>query len=175
MPGGSYSKESACNVGDLGSIPGLRRSPGGGHKNPFQCSCLENPHGQRSLVGYSPWGRKESDKTEQLSTAQHCAWQNNKMVYYYYTNCDAKINLLFNLALGCVCAKALQLCPTLCNPMACSPPGSSVHGDSPGKNTGVGCHALPQGIFRTQGSNPGLLHLLHWQVGSLPPALPGKP
>ena len=44
-----------------------------------------------------------------------------------------------------------QLCPTLCNPMDCSPPGSSVHGDSPGKNTGVGCHALLQGIFPTQG------------------------
>ena len=46
----------------------------------------------------------------------------------------------------------------LCNPMDCSPPGSSVHGDSPGKNTGVGCHALLQGIFPTQGSNPGLPH-----------------
>ena len=47
---------------------------------------------------------------------------------------------------------------TLCNPVDCSPPDSSVHGDSPGKNTGVGCHALLQGIFPTQGSNPGLLH-----------------
>ena len=52
---------------DLGSIPGLGRSPGGGHGNPLQYSCLENPHGQ-SLVGYSPWGHKESDMTEQLST-----------------------------------------------------------------------------------------------------------
>ena len=51
-----------------------------------------------------------------------------------------------------------QLYPTLCSPMDCSPPGSSVHGDSPGKNTGVGFHALFQGIFPTQGSNPGLLH-----------------
>ena len=51
-----------------------------------------------------------------------------------------------------------QPCPTLCDPMHCSPPGSFVHGDSPGKNTGVGCHALLQGIFPTQGSNPGLLH-----------------
>ena len=51
-----------------------------------------------------------------------------------------------------------QLCPTLCDPMDCSEPGSSVHGDSPGKNTGVSCHALFQEIFLTQGSNPGLPH-----------------
>ena len=49
-------------------------------------------------------------------------------------------------------------CPTLCDPTDYSPPGSSVHGDSPGKNTRVGCHALLQGIFLTQGSNLGLLH-----------------
>ena len=51
-----------------------------------------------------------------------------------------------------------QPCPTLCDSMDCSPPGSSVHGDSPDKNTGVGSHALLQGIFPTQGSNPGLPH-----------------
>ena len=67
FPGGSDSKESAYNEGDLDLIPGLGRSPGGGHGNPLQCSCLENPHGQRSLVGYSPWGHKESDMTERLS------------------------------------------------------------------------------------------------------------
>ena len=51
-----------------------------------------------------------------------------------------------------------QLCPTLCDPMDCmQSAGSSVHGDSPGKNTGVGCHALLQGIFPIEGSNPGLL------------------
>ena len=44
-------KESACNVGDLGSIPGLRRAPEGGHGNPLQYSCVENPQGQRSLAG----------------------------------------------------------------------------------------------------------------------------
>ena len=55
-PGGSDDKEFACNVGDLGSIPGLRRSPGEGNGNPSQYSCLENPHGQRSLMGYSPMG-----------------------------------------------------------------------------------------------------------------------
>ena len=51
-----------------------------------------------------------------------------------------------------------QSCPTLCDPMDCSPPGSSVHGILPGKNTGVGCHFLLQGIFPTQGSNPSLPH-----------------
>ena len=50
FPGGSNGKECACNVRDLGSIPGLGRSPGGGHGNPLQYSCLENPHGQRSLL-----------------------------------------------------------------------------------------------------------------------------
>ena len=56
-----------------------------------------------------------------------------------------------------------------------SPPGPSVHGDSPGKNTGGGCHAFLQGIFLTQGSNRHLLRRLYWQVGSLPLAPPGKP
>ena len=51
-----------------------------------------------------------------------------------------------------------QSCLTLCDPMDCSPSGSCVHGDSPGKNTGVGCHAFLQGIFLSQGMNPGLLH-----------------
>ena len=53
-----------------GFDPWFGRSPGGGSGNPLQYSCLENPHGQRSLVGYSPWGRKESDMTEWLSRAQ---------------------------------------------------------------------------------------------------------
>ena len=51
-----------------------------------------------------------------------------------------------------------QSCPTFCDPVNCTPPGFSVHGDSPGKDTGVCCHALLQGIFLMQGSNPGLLH-----------------
>ena len=64
FPGGSDSKESTCNEGDLGSILELGRSPGGGHGNPLQYSCLENPPGQRSLVGYCLWGFKESNTTE---------------------------------------------------------------------------------------------------------------
>ena len=62
------SPANAGDIRDVGSIPGLGRSTGGGKGNLLQHSCLENPHGQRSLVGYTPWGRKESDTTEQLST-----------------------------------------------------------------------------------------------------------
>ena len=107
FPGNSATKESTCNAGDPGSIPGLGRSagerisyplqyswpslvaqlvknlpatqetwipslgwedsPGGGHGNLLQYSCLENPNGKRSLTGYSPWGRKELDMTERLT------------------------------------------------------------------------------------------------------------
>ena len=62
----------------------------------------------------------------------------------------------------------------LCDPMV-TPPGSSIHGDSPGKNTGVGCHFLLQGTFLTQGLNPHLLLLLCWQAGSLPLTPPMPP
>ena len=67
------------------------------------------------------------------------------------------------------------MCLTLCNPLDCSPAGSSVHGDFLGKNTRVGCHVLLQGIFPTQGLNPSLLCLLYWQVGFSPLVAPGRP
>ena len=70
FPGGSDGKGSTCSAGDLDSIPGLGRFPGGGHGNPLQYSCLENRHGQRSLVGYSPWGCKESDTTERRTLSR---------------------------------------------------------------------------------------------------------
>ena len=56
----------AGDIGDAGSIPGLGRSPGVGNGNLLQYSCLGKFHGQRSLVGYSPWGRKKSDRTERI-------------------------------------------------------------------------------------------------------------
>ena len=68
FPGGSDGKESTHNEGDLGSIPGLGRSPGGGHGHPIQYSCLENSPGQRSLEGHSLWGCKDLDMIERLST-----------------------------------------------------------------------------------------------------------
>ena len=79
-----------------------------------------------------------------------------------------------------------QSCLTLCDPMDCSPPGSSVHGDSPCKNTRVGCHVFLQGIFPTQGLKPGLLHCRHilyhlsyqrspqWNTEGLPDGSDGK-
>ena len=60
----SHQGSLPANAGDRGSIPGSGRSPGGGHSNPLQYSCLENPHRQKSLLGYSPYGRKESIKYE---------------------------------------------------------------------------------------------------------------
>ena len=61
---------NAGDIRDLGFTPGLERFPGGGHGNPLQYSCLENPHEQRRLAGYSPQGCEESDVTERLSTVQ---------------------------------------------------------------------------------------------------------
>ena len=66
-PDDSDSKESACDAGDLGSNPGLGWSPGEGNGNPLQYSFLENPHVQRILVGYSPWGCQDSDTSEWLA------------------------------------------------------------------------------------------------------------
>ena len=78
FPGGSDSKESACSGGDLGSTPGLGRALGGGHGNPLQYPCLDNPYRLRSLGGYSPWGHKESSMTERLSTDLLERWGSHK-------------------------------------------------------------------------------------------------
>ena len=70
FPGGTVVKIPPANVEDAGDaslIPKSGRPPGGGNGNPLQYSCLVNLHGQRSLVGYSPWDHKELDMTEQLT------------------------------------------------------------------------------------------------------------
>ena len=86
-------------------------------------------------------------------------------------NCDVSKQLRLFFFFG----KSLQSSLILFDPMGCSPPGSSVHGDSPGKNTRMSWHFLLQEIFQTQESNPRLLCLLHWKAGSLSLVLPGKP
>ena len=99
IPYGSDGKESACNAGDLGSIPGLGRCPAGRHGNPLQYSCLENPHGQRS----QSMGCKEPDTIEQLSTH---IWQ----------------------GLTSICTHVCSVMSDSLWPCGLSPPGSSVHG-----------------------------------------------
>ena len=77
FPGGTSGKNPPANaedIRDMGLIPGLGRSPGGGHGNPLQYSCLENPHGQRSLAGWSPPGRTELDTTEVTEDAHLYQW-----------------------------------------------------------------------------------------------------
>ena len=100
-----------------------------------------------------PWGHDFLSLLMSLSTI---------LLFFHLTN-----TLLVSLKSICcigynkydsVLCLVAQSCLTLCDLMGCSPPGSSVHWYSPGKNTGVGCHGLLQGIFPTQGSNPGLLH-----------------
>jgi len=85
-------KESTCNAGnsgDVGSIPGLGRSPGGGHGNPLQYSCLENPHGQRSLAGYSPWVTKSQTRLKLPSMHAH--------VHIYYIHIYVHICMFLEL------------------------------------------------------------------------------
>ena len=80
-----------------------------------------------------------------------------------------------SLSLACVYAHLVgKLCPMLCNPLDRHPPGSCSW-DFPGKNTGVGCHFLLQEIFSTRGSDSHLLHLLHWEMDSLPLSYLGSP
>ena len=85
FPGGSDGKVSAYNAGNLGSVPGSGRSPGEGNGNPLQYSCLENPMDGGAWLGYSPWGRKESDITEPLHFHNNkgcCALFNGLLAIY---------------------------------------------------------------------------------------------
>ena len=82
---------------------------------------------------------------------------------------------IFIYIFSCICimkseSEVTQSCPTLCDPTDCSLPGFSIHGIFPGKSTVVGCRFLRQGIFPTQGSNPGLPHCKQMLL----PSEPGK-
>ena len=100
FPGGASGKEPPAKAGDqrdAGWIPGLGRSPGGGHGNPLQYFCLENPRGQRSLVGYSPWGHKQSDMAEQLTLRSLKSLQINPTIWFFlvYSVCFSLFQLCF--------------------------------------------------------------------------------
>ena len=118
-----------------------------------------NSPGQNTGVGSHFFSRGSSqprDRTQVSHTAgrffTNWAIREIQIIYNLCLNFLLKYSRFTVLVNFCLTAKWFlvpQLCPTLCSPMDCSPPGSSVHGDSPGKNTGVGCHALLQGIFLT--------------------------
>ena len=91
-----------------------------------------------------------------VNTGVQISVQISAFIYFYFLAYTQEWNCC--IIYSSVLCLVAQSCPTLCNPMDCSPPGSSVYGDSPGKNTEVCCYALLQVIFPTQGSNPGLLH-----------------
>ena len=92
----------------------------------------------------------ERDRWELLFTSEWCSFSSLSVDIRGFIHGE-----MLGWAVLCLVA---QSCPTVCDPMDCIPPGFSVHGDSPGKNTGVSCYALFQGIFPTRGSNTGLLH-----------------
>ena len=138
---------SAVDAGDLGSILEARRSPGGRNGNLLQCYCQENPMDRGAWRAIVHMVAKSQTR---LSTYPH-THPSIQLIVVPFASPRPRV----------CCAQSFQSCPTLCKPMDCSLPGSSVHRDSPGENTGVGCHALLKGIFLTQRSNPYLLCLLH--------------
>ena len=128
FPYGSAGKEFACNAEDLGSIPGLGRSPGEGKGYPLQYSGLEN---SMDCVGHevakSPTRLSDFHFHTCIILTPSVSSPGRIILFY------ALLFFFFFLTISCVihpcvCAKSLQLCPTLCDPMDCSPTGSSVHG-----------------------------------------------
>ena len=124
-------------------------------------------------VGLQSMGSQQLDTTEWLSIASSPLdlMASYNQITTSYTNhwnlfSFCCFQIMYALCLSAVLCLVAQSCSILCNPMDCSPSDSSVHGDSLGKNTGVGCHALFKRIFPSQGSNPGLPHcrqILSWQ------------
>ena len=124
-----------------------------------------------------------------LSSMEIYAWEREwvvlKILEIKFRRLSPFIEILPHSLHGCIMcyliwalqvrAQSLHLCLALCDPTDYSLAGFSVHGILQARNTGVSCHPLLQGIFLTQGSNPCLVHLLHWQAGSSPLAPPGKP
>ena len=127
LPRWLSSKESACQPGDLGSIPGSEDPPGAGNGYPLQYSCLGNPT-DRGAWRATVHGVAESGTTEWLSTAHGTG-----MLYW----------------------KSWSESPSVVSD-SLWPHGLYSPWDSPGQNAGVGSLSLLQGIFPTQGSNPGL-------------------
>ena len=132
-------KNPSADAGDTDLIHVLGRSPGEGNGNTLQYSCLENLADRDTVHGVA--------KSHIRQRAEHGPAQHG-VIYMQFT----KQQLPATLCL------VVQSRPALSDTVDCIPPGSSVHGDSPGKDTEVSCPPLLQGIFPTQGSNPSLPH-----------------
>ena len=132
--------------------------------NPMDCSMPGFP-----VLHHLPWSNSHIHtdywKNHSCDWTDLC-WQSNVSSFQYIVQVCHSFSSKEQMCL------VVQSCLTLCDLMDCSLPGSSIHGDTPRKTTGVGCHALLQGIFPTQGLKPGVLHCR--QI-LLPSELPGKP
>ena len=128
FPCGSAGKESACNVGDLGSIPGFGRSPEKGNGNPLQYSCLENPMDrgawQAIIHAVAKSRTRLSDFTSLKVTQLICGRARAKARDYLLPGLNGKHRFVTSAA----AAKSHQSCPTRCDPIDSSPPGSPVPG-----------------------------------------------
>ena len=193
LPWWVSSKESTCQCRRRKRHrfdPWVRKIPWRRACHPTPVLLPRGSHGQRSLEGCSPQGHRVGhDRSNLACSTWHTRLREREefssVHFFVRIICACIMSIvsklqcffIFNFcslwglsSSVCVCLVA-QSCPTLCDPMDCSLPGSSVHGDSPGKNTGVGCHVLLQGILPAWGSNPGLSHCRD----SLLSEPPGKP
>ena len=134
------------------------------HLNIVQASPLSLPQQDLALSTKHCTFSLHSEIAEEVNSPANSMWERAEL----QSSCWEEMTL----EPSAVLCLATQSCPTLCDPKDCILPGSSVHGDSPGQNTRVGFHALLQGIFPTQGSNPGLPHCRQILLSSKPP---GKP
>ena len=141
---------------------------------PCLCTLLANEIWRGTPVE-AFWGAGALDLLFKKSNTQKKSRLAHLRLYFIIVGCDDWIWAAILPHLNLLCAKSPQSCPTVCDPMDCMPPGSSVHGILQARILEWGCHFLPQGILPMQGSNPCRLRFLHWQAGSLPLAPPGKP
>ena len=141
LPWWLSGKKSTCNAGDMGLIPALGRSPGGGHGNPLQYSCLENSMDRGAWQDAIHSAEKNRTRLSYWTTTY---WKYSKNTYWI----RVYFPISFSIWESKVKVKVAQSCPTLCDPMD--------YTVSPGQNTGV--DSLLQGIFPTQELNRGLLH-----------------
>ena len=161
--GGSGSKEFACHAEDLSLIPRSGRFPWRRAYQPTPVFLSEEFHGQRSLVGYSPWGLKVSDMNGWLTLG--CGWHVLRIRFglcFFLRSITEMMCCSYCIILGrtqfsfaTFLLLFSQLCQTLCDHMDCSLPGSSVHGISQAR------------ILELPFPSPGNPHLLHWQVDFL--------